>query len=247
MTRNHYGLILWLFCVISPFALVPFERTITRFVGLEPLALTPWGLILSAIGAVFIYGWMVFLGMRWARNIGARFLLLEENPDYYNDLFKPGLIAGIVCSVAILFFDAVLPASPMNLLAFARSVPPAIGFFGLFFCIINQQVFLSLFCVSGFALLLNKISEDFSESLVFAVSIIVTAFLFGLAHIPIFVNPEMPDIALVVTRIMVLNIFSGVTFGMLYWKKGFEAAVWGHVVVDAILYVLVPLYASMIH
>jgi len=243
MTRNQYGLILWLFCVISPFTLVPFECAITRFVGLEPLALTPWGLMISAIGATFIYGWMVFLGMQWARKIGARFLLLENNPDFYNDLLKPGLIAGIVCTIAILFFDAALPASPMNLLAFARSVPPAIGFFGLFFCVVNQQVYLSLFCVSGFVLLLKTMFEDLSESFVFAVSIFATAFLFGLAHIPTFVNPAMPDVALVITRIMVLNIFSGVTFGMLYWKKGFETAVWGHVVVDAILYVLVPLCA----
>jgi hypothetical protein len=246
MTRNQYGHILWLFCIISPFTLVPFERAITRFVGLEPLALTPWGLIMSAVGATFIYGWMVFLGMHWARKIGTRFLLLEDDPDFYNDLLKPGLIAGIICTVAILFFDAVLPASPMNLFAFARSVPPAVGFFGLFFCIVNQQVYLSLFCVSGFALLLKTFFDDLSEWCVFAVSIFVTALLFGLAHIPTFVNPAMPDVSLVIMRIMVLNIFSGVTFGMLYWKKGFEAAVWGHVVVDVILYVLVPLYASYV-
>lgn len=245
MTRNQYSFILWLFCVISPFALVPFERVIARFVGLEPLALTPWGLILSAIGAIFIYGWIVFLGMQWARTIGARFVFLEENPDFYNDLLKPGIVAGILCSAAILLFDAILPASPMNLLAFARSVPPQIGFFGLFFCIVNQEVFLSLFCVSGFALLLKKISEDFSEIFVFIVSILATAFLFGLAHIPTFVNPAMPDVELVIIRIMFLNIFSGATFGMLYWKKSFEAAVWGHIVVDAILYVLVPLAAHI--
>jgi hypothetical protein len=214
---------------------------IARFVGLEPLALTPWGLILAGIGAIFIYGWMVFLGMRWATQIGARLLLLEPQVDWYGDILKPGLIAGFLCAVAILFFDAILPASPMNLLAFSRSVPPAIGFFGLFFCIINQQVYLSLFCISGIVLLLKKISEDFSETFVFGISIFVTALLFGLAHIPIFVNPAMPDVDLVIIRIMVLNIFSGITFGMLYWRKSFEAAVWGHVVVDAILYVLVPL------
>jgi hypothetical protein len=242
MTRNQYSVILWLFCIISPFTLVPFERVILQFVGLEPLALTPWGLIISAIGAVFLYGWMVILGMRWAREIGVRFLLLEEDPDFYHNLFKPGLIGGILCCAAILLFDALLPASPMNLLAFARSVPPEIGFFGLFFCVVNQQVYLSLFCVSGIVLLLKSMAEDLSESFIFSISIFVTALLFGLAHIPTFVNPAMPDVSLVIMRIMVLNIFSGVTFGTLYWKKSFEAAVWAHVVVDAILYVLIPLY-----
>lgn len=243
MTRNQYSFILWLFCIISPFALVPFERTIDRFLNLEPLVLTPWGLFFSAIGASFIYCWMVFFGMRWAKNIGARFLLLEENPHYYDDLLKPGLIAGSICAAAILLCDTVLPASIMNLFDFARSVPPLIGFFGLFFCIVNQQVFLSLFCVSGFVLMLKKISEDFSESFVFFVSIILTALLFGFAHIPIFVKPLMLDVDLVIMRIIILNFFSGITFGILYWKKSFEAAVWGHVIVDGILYVLVPLLA----
>lgn len=244
MTRNQYSFILWLFCIVSPFTLIPFERVIAGFVGLEPIALAPLGLIFSAVGAFFIYGWMIFLGMQWSKRIGARFLILEERYDLYNDLIKPGLIAGILCAALILFVDALLPSSPMNLLAFARSVPPVIGFFGLFFCIVNQEVFLSLFCITGFALLLKKNLEYLSESVVFSLSIFATSLLFGLAHIPTFVNPAMPDVGLVVVRIMILNIFSGFTFGMLYWKKSFETAVWGHVVVDAVLYVLVPL---MIH
>ena len=241
MTRNQYGFILWLFCIISPFALVPFERVIARFIGFEPLALTPWGLLISAVSAFFLYGWMIFFGMQWTKKIGARLLLLEENPDLYNDLLKPGLIAGTLCTAAVLCCDAILPTSPLSLFAFARSVPPGVGFFCLFFCIVNQEVYLSLFCISGFVLLLKKLFADFSEKFIFGISILLTAIIFGLAHIPIFVNPAMPDASLVIARIMILNMFSGVTFGMLFWKRSFEAAVWGHVVVDAILYVLVPL------
>jgi len=241
MTRNNYSVILWLFCIISPFALMPFEHAIFRFIGLEPLVLRQWDWLISLFGSIFIYGWMVFLGMHWARNIGAHFLLFDENPNWYHNFFKPGLIAGIMCTAAILVVDALLPASPLSLLAFARSVPPSVGFLCLFFCIINQEVFLNLFCISGIAILLKRICKEWSARRVFLVSIFTTAVLFGIAHIPIFVYPGMPDISLVITRILVLNIFSGITFGMLYWKKSFETAVWGHVVVDAILYVLVPL------
>lgn len=245
MTRNQYSVLLWLFCIVSPFALIPFERTISRFVGLEPLVLTSWGLAISAVGSFFIYGWMIVLGMRWAKKIGARFLMFEEHPDFYNDLLKPGLIAGAVCAAAILGVDWLLPASSMSLIAFARSVPPAIGFFGLFFCIVNQEVFISLFCISGIATLLKTVCEELSLSTIYMLSILTTAVLFGMAHIPVFVNPGMPDVTLVILRIMILNLFSGITFGMLYWKKSFETAVWGHVVVDAILYVLVPLCGNL--
>jgi len=240
MTRIQYSMMLWLLCIISPFALIPFENAVASFVGFEPLAVTMNGMILAALEAAIIYGMMIYYGMRWATNIGARFLLLENNYDLWKDLLKPGLITGIACTTAILSVDALLPASPLNLHALALSIPPKIGFFCLIFCIVNQQVFLSLFCVSGIATLLKKEWEDLSASARMVLSIFATSILFGLAHIPVFVRPEMADIPLVITRIMVLTLFSGVAFGYLFWKKSFETAIFGHMVVDAILYVLVP-------
>lgn len=246
MTRNQYSLILWLFSIVSPFALIPFERAITHFLDIEPIGLTALGSGVAAIEGAVIYGLMIYFGMQWSTALGARFLVLEKHPNLWRDLLKPGLIAGIVGAVAILLTDALLPASPLNLLALGRSVPPCVGFFCLFFCIINQQVFLSMFCIAGITILLKKIASALSNNTQWMLSIIITSLLFGLFHIPIFVRPEMPDMALVIMRIMVLTLFSGVTFGMLFWKKSFETAVWGHVVVDAILYVGVPLYALYI-
>lgn len=246
MTRNQYSLLLWLFCIISPFALMPFESAITRFVGIASPVRTPWGLIFAGFEAAIIYGLMVFYGMRWATAIGSRFLLLETNIHVTRDILKPGLIWGIVCAAAVLLADVWLPASPLNLFAFASSVPPVIGFFGLFFCIVNQQVFLNLFCISGIATLLNKTCKNWPNADIMVLSILSTALFFGVAHIPVFVRPGTPDMLLVIMRLMVLNLFSGITFGYLFWKKSFEAAVFGHVVVDAILYVLIPLFSLMI-
>ncbi len=45
---------------------------------------------------------------------------------------------------------------------------------------------------------------------------------------------------LLIARIMILNSISGITFGVLFWKKGFETAVLTHIIVDFILYVGVP-------
>lgn len=246
MTRNQYSVILWLFCIVSPFALMPFEQAIAHFLGLEPITLTTWGLGIAAFQAALMYGFMIYYGMQWSTALGARFLMLETNPNLWRDLLKPGLIAGILSAAAIFAVDALLPASPLNLLAFERSVPPCVGFFCLFFCIVNQEVFLSLWCIAGITTLLKKVGPALSNNTQWVLSIIITSFLFGLAHIPIFVRAGMPDMVLVIMRIMVITIFSGITFGTLFWKKSFETAVWGHVVIDAILFVGVPLYGLYI-
>jgi len=243
MQRNNYSRILWLFGIISPFALIPFERAVSRFLGIDPLVFTPWHLALAAIEAAVIYGLMIKYGMQWATARGARFLLLEKNVNFWRDLFKPGLVAGIVCALAILVVDQCLPASPLNFLVLAKSIPPLIGFFGLFFCIVNQEIFLNLFCVAGIATGFKYMCKELPNDALWILSILITSVIFGIVHLPVFVYQGMPDMALVILRSIVLNLLSGITFGMLFWKKSFETAIWGHVVVDAIVFVIVPLYA----
>lgn len=241
MTRNRYCIILWLLCIISPFTLIPFERAVTRFAGTHPMPLTIPMLLVMAIEAIIIYSIFIYFGMRWAENLGMRFLLLEKKPDFKNDIIKPGLIAGAVCALAILLVDALLPASPYNLLALAQSVSPIVGFLSLFVCVVNQDVFICLVCIAGIAVLLKKICNDLSVSTGMIISIIASSLIFGIAHIPLFLHTTISNIPLLITRLIVLNIIAGTTFGMLFWKKSFETAVFAHVVVDFVLYALIPL------
>jgi hypothetical protein len=241
MTRNMYGIILWLFCIISPFTLIPFERAVIRFAGAQPVSMTFSMLAVMAIEAIIIYGIFVFFGMRWAERLGIRFLLLEKNSDFKNDIVKPGLVAGAVCALAVLLLDALLPSSPYNLFALAQSISPVVGFLSLFVCIVNQDVFVCLFCISGIAILLKKICHELTISTGMIISILISSLIFGIAHMPLFIHTTASNIPLLVTRLIALNIVAGTTFGMLFWKKSFETAVFAHVVVDFVLYVLVPL------
>lgn len=246
MTRKTYGIILWLLSVISPFALTPYLSAVARFAGSEPISLTSYMFIVIAVLAMIAYGLLLYFGMQWADAIGARFLLLKKNPDLNDDVFMPGLIAGALCAGVVLFIDALLPPSPFTLLALARSVPPAIGFFCLFFCILNQEVFLCIFCVSGIAVFLKRMMSDRSLSACIAISIILAALLFSIAHLPLFYYVTADNRTLLIVRIVLLNTIAGVMFGTLFWKKSFETAVWAHVVVDFVLFVLVPLYALLV-
>lgn len=247
MTRNNYSILLWLFCIISPFALIPFIRGVAFFTGTEPIPVTLYMLILMALQATIGYGLLIFIGMKCAASIGGRFLLLEANPDFHRDMFKPGLVAGIACALVILLVDVLLPASPLNLFALASSISPLVGFFCLFFCIINQEVLICLFLLSGIAVVLKRLLSGLSHTAIMIVSIAIMALLFGIAHLPVFLYGTAENVPLLITRIMLLSGIAGITFGTLFWKKSFEAAVWAHFVVDFILYVLVPMYSLIVH
>jgi hypothetical protein len=204
-------------------------------------------LIFMALQAIIGYGLLIVIGMKCAASIGARFLLLESNPDFHRDMFKPGLLSGIACAFAILLIDAVLPTSPLNLFALASSISPLVGFFCLFFCIINQEVIICLFLLSGIAVVLKRLLSGLSHTAIMMTSIVITALLFGIAHLPVFLYTTAENIPLLITRIMLLSGIAGITFETLFWKKSFEAAIWAHFVVDFILYVLVPMYSLIVH
>ena len=78
-------------------------------------------------------------------------------------------------------------------------------------------------------------------SIVMGISIALSALIFGIAHLPIFVHTFTHETPLMISRILIINAISGTTFGLLYWRKGFETAVFAHMVVDFILYVIIPL------
>jgi hypothetical protein len=247
MTRNNYSILLWLFCIISPFALIPFVRAVAFFAGTQLIPLTPYMLIFMALEATIGYGLLIFIGMKCAELIGARFLLLEANPDFHRDMFKPGLLSGIACAFAVLLVDTLLPASPFNLFALASSISPLVGFFCLFFCIINQEVIICLFLLSGIAVILKRLLGGLSHTVIMIISIALMGLIFGIAHLPVFLYTTAENIPLLITRIMLLSGIAGIVFGTLFWKKSFEAAVWAHFVVDFILYVLVPMYSMIVH
>ncbi len=73
------------------------------------------------------------------------------------------------------------------------------------------------------------------------VSILFAALLFGIGHIPTYVHAITPDTPLLVLRILVLNAIGGITFGWLFWRKGFETAMLAHFLSDVGLYVVIPI------
>jgi membrane protease YdiL (CAAX protease family) len=70
-----------------------------------------------------------------------------------------------------------------------------------------------------------------SPSLAIWVSILVSALLFGLAHVG-----NLPNVPHPYLRAVTLNGFSGIVLGWLYWRRGLEAAIAAHLAADVFIY-----------
>ncbi len=235
ITHRNYVLLLWIACIVSAFAVIPFTHAVALFTNQPLEIITPAFLLGLTFEGIIVYGLLIYFGMKFAHKLGIRFLLLDKNADLKNDLFKTGLLAGIFCACAMLMVDALLPASLFSLHALAKSIPPVAGLLGALFGVINQQVILSLFYISGIALLLKRLLKNMDMSIIMGISIALSALLFGLAHVPLFVQSITLETPLMISRILILNAISGTTFGLLFWRKGFETAVFAHMIVDFML------------
>lgn len=105
-----------------------------------------------------------------------------------------------------------------------------------FYGAINEEVLLRLFGVSCVAMLLQKFTKLNKKSVAIQ-SIILCALLFAVGHLPMLykmaVDPNTYDIV----RVLLLNGFAGITFGLLYWRYGLIASMLSHFVADLVIHV----------
>lgn len=73
------------------------------------------------------------------------------------------------------------------------------------------------------------------------VASILSAILFGLAHLPLARQLGIPIDAIAVIRIIIHNGVSGLVFGWLFWTFGLESAMLAHASADVVIKVLFPL------
>lgn len=236
MTQKQYFYGTWFLCFISGFAVAPFVQTAVILSGGTPIKNLLWVVALEGL----LYGLIIFFGMKLAHKIGTRFLLLSSNVKWKQDLFLPGILCGVAVAFTGLFVDFVLPKASLNLWFLLTHVPLSQGLSAVLFGIVNQEVILCLLWISGIAIILKKIFKKVPMNILMLVSIVLSALIFGAAHVPQFVHAMTSEAPLLIFRIMILNLISGITFGMLFWKKGFETAVLAHFVADFIEYAIIP-------
>jgi len=107
---------------------------------------------------------------------------------------------------------------------------------------ITEELLTRLFLLSLFALGARRLLTPTAEGLPaapFWVANGLAALLFGLGHIP-GALASVPLTPAVWAYAIVLNGICGMVFGWLYWRKGLEAAMVAHFMVDIVLHVIWP-------
>ena len=234
MTKKQYFMLLWAVSAIAPII-----RAIAILINDESIPPTiPLMAVSTFVVGVCIYGLLLSFGMDFAKKIGLRFLLLDENVDWYKNFLRPAVVIGTLYSCLLLVINIFTP------LLFPFSVYYLFGWYVVFykaieavFNVINEDAIEILFAFSGLALLIKKIAKNVSMSIIVPVVIV---FIVVLPNVVEHIwqsgvgAPFALDIAKSRTGMDVVLLFT------VAWLKGFETALLCHMFITIILSLIVP-------
>jgi len=242
-----YSILIWIGCIIGSLSVLPFmQNTSILMGGIFPHELTLSLIFLMALEGMICFGILIFFGRKFAQKIGIKFLFLDKNTTVMNSLIKPGLLVGMLCTFLQVTVDKLLPTAQFSLHYLTINTPPLYGLIGSIYGAFNEEVFMQLFFLSAIAVLLTKMFKQVHKNTIMWNAIIITSLVFGLCHLPNFVHAITPDTPLIVLRVLLLNSISGVLFGYVFWRKGFEVAMLAHLINDIGLYFFIPIVYKII-
>jgi membrane protease YdiL (CAAX protease family) len=145
------------------------------------------------------------------------------------------LLAGVATAIVMMGLDLLLfsGVSGERVRAVA-AVPVLVRCWGLTYSVLAEEAIYRLALatfVAWIALLaLSRLGRP-SPSIAIWLSILVSALLFGLAHVGNVPNAPHPYL-----RAVTLDGVAGIVLAWLYWRRGLEAAVAAHLAADVFIY-----------
>ncbi len=236
--------------LLSVLAVFPYVATIQSEV-LKAVPL-PIGVILvvQLVQSAILFSLAIFIGLLLARKTNFRMPILESlasRGDYKqavkNISYSP-IVLGILVAVAIYATDYLFTMHGAKLSTSQNLAPIWQKLLAAFYGGITEEILMRLGLMTMFTWTLAKLMRQRSPSLfVVIISIIVSAIIFGLGHLPI--TASLTAITpLIVLRAIVLNGIGGVVFGWLYYRRGLESAMVAHFTADIFLLTLLPLFVG---
>ncbi len=195
------------------------------------------------INSLILYPVIIYTGIQLQARVdvaGTPFFEGRTQPTL-KSIIKWGLVPGIIVWFMIIACDKLFALShPLNYFLTTKTTPILYGFLASFYGGIVEEIIMRLFAMSLILYLFKKLSFNGTK-----VAIVITALLFGAAHLPIAAKLlNLPLTALpflVISRTVLLSGIGGIAFGWLYWKKGLLFAMVSHFVADIGLHVLMPI------
>jgi membrane protease YdiL (CAAX protease family) len=208
--------------------------------------------VLVTLGAaqhLLILALIVGFGIKLSRRVGLGAPYLEAILDRRKPthalahILKPALLSGVLLGITLTVVLLILTPHLPNL-AFVSVGKIAIWKRVLlcFYGGIYEELLMRLLLLSLFVWLLSrgwKRRPIILSANNFWVANIIVAVLFGLGHLPA-ASLVMTITPFVVAVALLLNGVAAITFGLLYRKRGLEAAVVSHCVTDFLIYVIGP-------
>ncbi len=235
ITLRHYALIfLWIGCILGSIAILPYAFSLAHQ-SLHALSYSKISLVV--VQSALLYGALIILGYIFAQKIGFQVFLFDRSEyNFYNELLI-GVAAGTVLGCGLLVFDISFFTTALQATYLSVSLTLLQPLLASFYGGINEEVLMRLFLLPLCIFILSKALKTEPHYWIIWASIVITAFIFGILHLPAMLQAVSPS-PFAILRIIILNSIGGIVFGWLFWKKGIEIAMVAHFTTDIIIHVL---------
>jgi hypothetical protein len=236
MTKKQYLMLLWpLSCAPAIMSLVKYGwGSLFSFAGYGPLA----SFLIHPFFSIALHTCALFIGIYFAQQIGARLLFLQDNYDLKNDVLKPAVFMASLYAVAVLIINWVTPFGEIYFQPAYMDIVQSFFFYKIVPTMRFDLIFL-LLGVCGSVFIIKKIVKNISLTVLMPICIVLISIL-PLLIILFDCVTRSRCLAEVLIRESFMSI-SCIILGMLFWKKGLEAALIYHVIVMTILYLIAPI------
>jgi len=182
---------------------------------------------------------MVWLGAVFARKAGLSapvILAVARSANIYKELkpqIVPAILGGIAGGVLLLiFFNAVSAYLPPEFISAGEKLAPP-WYTKILYGGITEEILIRWGLMSFFVWAFYRITQRKDTDIKahnYVLAIIISALIFGTAHLPVAfaLSPEIT--AHLVSYIIIGNAAFGFIAGYLYWKRGLECAIGAHMV-----------------
>lgn len=225
-----------------------------------PYILTLQGELLKQIGqpiwlifiaqlfqSLIIFSITIYLGLLLTKKIQFGLPLIEailEKKDYktiLKNIVAKSVLFGVFTAISIYMLDMFFSFLGVAITTHQNYAPVWQKLLAALYGGATEEILMRLFLMSFFIWISMKAFKYKQPTKIgIIVSILLSAIIFGLGHLPI--TASLTELTtLVVVRAVVLNGIGGIVFGLLFWKKGLESAMIAHFTADIFLLTLLPL------
>lgn len=162
------------------------------------------------------------------------FLKIEPAHVSFKEQLKGGVFIGIIAGVLITgvaaFFQSFLPAEFIALGSKIQITPAARLLYGG----ITEELLMRYGFMTLVVWIVFKISKRLQNS-TYILGILMSSLLFAAGHLPVVFNAVADPGVMLIAYVIIGNAAAGILFGWLYWKKGLEAAMIGHMTAHLVM------------